>query len=434
MSADSSADPSSCEIKIGVIVNLDGSSEKIGHGVLCSAQHILEKRRQALRAHGLDVKLLWENDHGQATYASRAVEKYLDAGCVAVIGPCDSMSMKEIVDNSRFDPVPKLCTFATATGLARSGGNGFFRFTHNDEQRADYLIAKLAELSPAPETVIVYTLAGAPDSYANGLKEDVTRALEKRLIQFEHRKFSVSQRLVQFATPKARGAAVVICSPSKQAVKLIGGLRNRQHRGSIFAFGSNTNFLVREANGTIVVADLDRHDPNPKASELLKDFSIAFPKVTEPSISTICAMESLVDILLKRPTDQWCDTRVARQTIGGLLRKGKARGPFGPVGFTSEGELLGHATISLLEVVSNQRNPQFRLLDTCRVPPVTLPHPLRQLISPLLLMGAIIIGLTTILLLGSTEQMWPAIGWVGGIFGIVQSAIWAWERVHPAQS
>lgn len=356
-----------CELKIGAIVTLTDKNAKIGNGVLKSIEHVIARRRDELAGNGIALKIVEHGDYGSASDANAAAEACADEGCIAIFGPCDSRSMKEVVKNPKLGELPKLCAFATATDLAQATDNAFFRFTNNDRVRALQLVLKLIELVPDAREIAVYALSEPPDSYSQGLRRDVLDAAAGEGLIVQDREFSPPQPIVIPRSPKI---PIIICSPSDQAVALIRQLQRRRFRGPIFGFGSNTNFRVARAIGLVVVADLDRHDPHPIIRRTLKEFSARSPGETEPSIATMSAVEVLINILMEQPCSVWKDVDRARALIVKRLQQGGANGLYGSISFHSNGELIGHETISLLRVRRSRGRIDFAPFDGPKLPPM----------------------------------------------------------------
>jgi ABC-type branched-subunit amino acid transport system substrate-binding protein len=420
-----------CRVRIGAIVTLSGSNEKIGRGILSSIHHVLAHRKAKLAQHGIEASLVWRDDHGQAVVANRAAEECLHEGCVALIGPCDSISMREVLSNPAMREMPKLCTFATATALSALGDPAFFRFTHNDRQRSVHLVKKIVQVVPQAKKVAICYLRSPVGAYSQSLKADAVAAVESQGLQYDLVEFTVAGPLVRFATPADRSQPVIVCSPSKQAGKFIKELRNRRHGGGVFAFGSNSNFRQRELAGTIVVTDLDRYDPNLDVQQALGSFAARFPGETEPSIATMSATEALIDVLLEAPAGDWEEAGLARERIISRLRRGGVEGLLGPLGFDSRGEMLGKEPIALLEVVKTRHSVDFQVHRGQQLPAAALPGVLARLWLPIASLAAVTVFMITALAIEPSPGMIAAIGLASTAVALAGFGMTMWERMNP---
>jgi hypothetical protein len=169
---------------------------------------------------------------------------------------------------------------------------------------------------------------------------------------------------------------VIVCAGSAAAVALIEALRKKRYRGRIFAFGSNANFLKsRRTRGTIVVADLDRHDDEPVVRRNLAIHRRRFPEETDPSLPSMSAAAAIVSVLLSRPPPAWADPAKARKALAEALRRGPIDGIAGPMTFTAGGESVSPDSLCILGVTSRFGHRHFvpiRGRETPRIPNITM--------------------------------------------------------------
>lgn len=360
-------------VRLGIIATLNDGTNKTGTGIVTSIKATLEQRQEEFARHGLAVELIETDDFGDAGEAMRAAERYLKSGCLAVFGPSDSAAMWSVLDNKKLKSLPKLATFATATNLSSTEGNGFFRFTASDAARVERILHTLEELDPNARQIAVYSLIAPESSYSQGLRRDVVRLARERGLEVEEIGFSIPPKV---ACPAKRDIATIICAPSAQAVALIEELRRQWYRGKIFAFGSNANFLKSEKTaGTVLVADLDRQDDDSTIRRRIAAHRARFPHETDPSLGSMSAAEAIASILLSRPPSTWSDPAAGRKALITALRSGPANGIAGPIVFTSAGEPVGHQSLSILCVKNSRGHLHFMPLrgnDTPRLPNVTM--------------------------------------------------------------
>lgn len=333
------------EVKIGVVADFNRiHNQKIAEGIMASVNAAVAAKAIELARHGLRITVLHKSDHGSQKFAREAVEALKKEGCLAIIGPCDSVLMAAVLAEAELADVPKISTLATATRLAELGRErGFFRFTPNDAIRAEHLIHKAGEV--LGRNVLVYQLAATENAYATELAADMHEALRKHGRPYLSVPF---QNACAIEEPPSDASAAIVCAPSVQALYVIGQLHKFSFSAPIFAFGSNSTFRDRAAVGTIVVADLDRADRDPGVKAILAGID---SRLSEPSLTTIDAVHVLFGILLSRPADDWSETQAGRellmQELSGRLG---IQGLFGPVWMDELHDREGSAGLYLLQV------------------------------------------------------------------------------------
>ncbi len=336
--------------RIGVIAALTGPKEHIGKGILNGVNFIIQQKSSS---GGLHIEVIAEDDCGQAYDAVSGMRRQIAAGCVAVIGPGDSDSMHALLKQKEFSEVPILTSLATGTGLAAIGAKNFFRMTTPDARRVELLFLQIKRMYP-DTSVDVYASAGSPESFSQSLKRDVISVADSLHVEVRVHDFSMGR--IACALPQKK-SPVVICAQSAPAIALLKHLRAHHVSAQCFSFGSNTNFLVREAVGTIVVSDLNRQDANPKAKQLLEEFSKAWPEEKDPSLSSMNAAYVLLQACALLPSGETIGKQ--RKAMLHLLHGNKFHGLLGPLGFDTEGEMLGYENICLSRVKRTWRGYGF---------------------------------------------------------------------------
>lgn len=335
------------KISIGLIASLSGSKERIGRGVLRSFEFTLDEQRARLGAEAPEVELIVADDRGQVFDALRAMQDCAEKSCLAVIGPGDSDSFQAIVSDPRFDSIPLIATLATGSDLGLGARGNFFRFTTPNIARAELLVLQAHRMMPKAKLEI-FALSGAAETYSQSLKRDVLAVAAEHKLACEVQDFSAG--VIDVRLP-AKSAAIIICAPSAAAVDLLRHLRRKRVNNQVFGFGSNTNFLASDANGLIVVCDLDRYDANPKVRRRLEQFAAKYPVERDPSLPSmnaagvvLSALHDLRDELAALPLN------AARSRFAAHLASETFDGLFGPLSFTRRGEMAGFEQIVLSRV------------------------------------------------------------------------------------
>lgn len=335
------------KIVIGLITTLSGPKERIGRGILTSFEYIFSLHQQNLNSAKVPIELLVEDDRGKVHDAIRAMDRCMAADCALVIGPGDSDSFEALANERRFTQIPIIATFATATDITSDERRNVFRFTTPNDSRAELLLLQIRRLMPDARLEI-YTEDGAPETYSQSIKRDVV-AIAQRL-NFEYREHSFSTGILKVQKPP-RKAAIVICAASAAGVALLKTMRSSNIKNQAFGFGSNSNWLVADAENLIVVCDLDRNEANPRVRQYIDGFFEKHPDLNDPSLPTMNAAYILSQVFSSiAPRLGSMSVEEARKGIIESLRQSTFSGLFGPVAFAPQGEMAGFEQVVLSRV------------------------------------------------------------------------------------
>lgn len=346
------------ELKLGVIAALTGRSAKMGIGVVDSLRFVLRRKEGQLFSKGLRLDLVVRNDKGDPLLSLQSFRELTREGVFAVVGPCDSACVRSILSEEHAAEVPMITPLATATVLTELGASRFFRVTTPDGIRADMLVRLLRRMHPQ-RCVFVIAVNDSPFSYSRQLRFDVVKSLDDHGLRWHLEELNSSS--LEFQLPEDE-QPVVICGPSEDVARIVVNLRRRGSQAPIFAFGSNSNLLLPELSGTIVVADLDREDTNAQVREEIEHFREARISNGDPSLAAMNCMTLLVDALLQGNGFYDMDLNAIRQSVTNVLRHGPLKGLFGPVAFTDKGEMIGWEHVSVLKISTVQGELAFRSL------------------------------------------------------------------------
>jgi hypothetical protein len=346
-------------LKLGAIAALTGRSAKMGTGVVDSLRFILRRKEGQLFSKGIKLDLIVRDDKGDPL---RSLESFVDLereGVFCVVGPCDSECVHSIISQkgtSEVSEVPIVTPLATTSILTELGAPNFFRMTTPDRIRADMLVRLLRRMHPQ-RCVFVYAINDSAFSYSRQLRFDVTKSLDDHGLRWQLEELKSANLPSQLPED---GQPVVICGSSEDVVKVTLNLRRIGSQASVFAFGSNSNLLLPELAGTIVIADLDREDTNAQIREEIEHFIDARVSSGDPSLAAMNCMTLLVNLLLQGPSFIDMDLGAIRQSVTSILRHGPLRGLFGPVAFTDTGEMIGWEHVSVLRISVIRGEPVFR--------------------------------------------------------------------------
>lgn len=342
--------------KVGLIANLGGGLNRLGNGILSSAIFGIDRYCQDHPFPRNAIQIEQGDDHGQAASALTCAQKFFDEGAIAVIGPADSHGAELALSKADFGHFPFVITSATATRLAAYGTN-MFRTTNNDSTRADELVGAIKKHASPDLRIAHFSLAAPNGSYAHGLGIDVENALKKAGVSSETITFSADQEI----NDRLIGpTAMIISAPSLQAAALVKKVRDSGYRGSIFAFGSNSNFLKPYCRGLIVISDLDRASEKASIRQELTRYALQNPIETEPSLATMNGAYALADAIAisgLNPTD---GAVTNRQKLHRALMTSDLKGMFGPIRFLEKnGELIGVEYVEKLQVSVGKSELEF---------------------------------------------------------------------------
>lgn len=386
-----------------MICSVTGPNSKVSFGMRDSFDLIHQRRTPELARAGFDVSVEILDDASDPDRAQWQLQAALTRDPLLVIAPTDSASVRRMLGDERAASVPILASVATATSLSQLGAKHFFRLTTPDRVRAEMLVRYIRTLYPT-KTVHVFTLTGAPSSYARQLETDVVHALE--LLSVPWRKYDFADNGEPAETPRGDDP-VLVCAPSAAATHLVTALRSRKLRSQVFTFGSNSNLLQAHMHDTIVVCGLDRDHSNPIVSHALKDFELKFPKNTDPDLCTMHMAQMAYNMLLDHK-DLFLGATLPEQRhqFLQLLRTGVHRGLYGQVSFSEDGEMAGQEFLSMLRVDSRRGQTVFAEVRDKQAP---------RLAGRKWLTNAAI----------------TVIGLAASLVGLVQFVDWVQQKLHP---
>ena len=279
---------------------------------------------------------------------------------VALIGPNDSESMHVLLDADALPPLPLFSTIATNTGLARHGNSSFIRLTTPNDRRAEMLLRKVTKLHPGRQ-IELYSATGLPESFSQALKHDLLSKARHLQLNYREQDFSIGQ--IDIELP-AKNAPIVIAAVSADAVALLRFLRQRGATNQAFSFGSHTNWLTKEAVGTIVVCDLDRHSADDILRHHLDEFCSRHPSSMNPSIPTMNAGHLVVRTIAMHQQRFLGDVAEKRTALLQLLRGGDTLpGLLGPLVILPSGEMAGYEQIALQRVCAHRGGYSFKSVE-----------------------------------------------------------------------
>jgi hypothetical protein len=128
----------------------------------------------------------------------------------------------------------------------------------------------------------------------------------------------------------------------------------------VFTFGSNSNLLIPELAGAVVVADLDREDTNLVIREEIEQFRNVGNSKGDPSVAAMNCMSLIINTLVSHEVDVQTATINEIRTL--LISEWKTtpqRVLFGNLAFTDTGEMIGSEHLSILEVSADDRDVSF---------------------------------------------------------------------------
>ena len=344
-------------LRIGLLAPLTGGSATMGIGFIKSAEFALAQKRSELAAAGLELEVRVVDYKSDPIVARKeAADCVRQHEVIALIGPCDSDSAYEIIESGVGEGCALMTPLATATDIARLGAANFFRLTTSDRIRSEVLVERICRDHP-DQIPVVWSIAGNPNSYSQALRADVLSQFECRGIKPHDLQIDIGG--LPSKSPK-HVQPVVSCCVSSQTLRIVSAMREGGLSSPIYSFGSNTNLLSRSLLGAIVVADLDRHDPDPYVLQLVEQFQRLHGSRSDPSIATMNCIGILCNLLIRRSSSLLsASTTDAKEIVISDLRSETQRGFFRPFKFDGDGEMIGHEHISLLQIRAQQEGIAF---------------------------------------------------------------------------
>jgi ABC-type branched-subunit amino acid transport system substrate-binding protein len=334
-------------VKIGIIASTTGQNFKAGKGMLDSARYMIERKYGWLEKKGILVELVVKDDNSDPLTALNRAQELVNEDCIAILGPTDSLSLREILISGICENIPVFSTIASATFLSKLGVDNFFRFTTPDFIRAEILVRYVRRLYPLVP-VFIGALEGTEHSYGQQLKKDVINALEKYNMKWTS--FDFVNDGSGFKSPVSN-EPVIACGPSASIKVLASQMRIEKVRSQFFAFGSNSNLLDESLVNAIVVCDLDREDANPIARDEIDHFSAKYAETSDPDLSTMNAISTLCNVLAENSESiTSAELPLKRFQLLNLLKSGVHKALLGQISFSESGEMAGYENISVLKV------------------------------------------------------------------------------------
>lgn len=321
-------------ITIRVAAALSGANRKIGEGIVASAQFMVGRCQGALRDSGYVITVEHCDDHDSVTHLKRTFQRSSSDDDLAIIVGSSSRVVESFMNDLNDGDLPFLCTYATSSSLPVEKYARFYRFQSRDIDRARALVECYAEQRRAGSKPLhILKLEGAPESYAMRLGEDAATVCRELSVPYQIATFSPSY-LDRVRLPDAD--ALLICSPSAEAVMLIRQLNKLGWAQPTFAFGSNSNFLTRDCLGLTVITDVDRQSDEASRRKTLEDFRRDHPNISEPSVSTMVAVGVIINFLTRHNIGSDVSNR---DKLSDYLNQ-TPLGPFGRLAFDDAGELV----------------------------------------------------------------------------------------------
>ena len=345
--------------KIGVVASLSGFRKNIGQGYLRSVEYVLERRKLDLRAIGFELDLVVKDDKGNSGISEKLAIEIVEEGCIALLCPDKIESTYKIIVSEHTKVMPLICSFASSSFLSRQGNVNFFHYTTPDSVRTEILVRYVRRTQVA--CVYLYVFSDSENSYSQQLCYDVISSLENHGIKWVRHEFDIDIDISQLPD---KGLPAIVCAPSFYVASLARKMRSKGFRGQFFSFGSNSNLLTHDLNGTIVVCDLDREDRNPIVKDELDHFQKVYRDNCDPSFSTINAVHSILNLLINISEEiVGMDIPQIRNVMINHLRSDALNGLLGPISFTSIGQMAGKEQISILKVIKTFRGMRFKLAE-----------------------------------------------------------------------
>ncbi|MDQ3802397.1 MAG: nucleotide-binding protein [Acidobacteriota bacterium] len=346
-------------LRIGVVTPLSGRSAQMGIGLKDSVQFIFERRKGDLQANDIDLELVVRDDEGNPSRSASLAKQLYEEGVICIIGPCDSLCAYEILTSGICEECPIISPLATATMLTKMGAPNFFRMTAPDNIRAEALVRYAAKKYP-DKCFQVYSFFDTPKSYAQQLTIDIRSSLEAHNCYWRIEEFiegAFPERVPKMVEP------ALFCSPSAEIVRVIPHLIRKGFKSQVFTLGSNSNLLIPELVGTVVVADLDRQDTNILISEEIERFKRTSDSTGDPCVAAMNCISLLVNFFIdQKETIRSTTVSEIRKTLIAAL-KTPQKGLFGSVMFKDNGEMIGSEHISILKIASGREGVTFEHLS-----------------------------------------------------------------------
>ncbi|MDO6746527.1 ABC transporter substrate-binding protein [Gilvimarinus sp. 1_MG-2023] len=348
------------QVKIGIIASKSGANAKAGRGMLDSAQYMIDRKAGWLEKKGIFLELVVKDDSSLASTAVEKAKELVAEDCLVIIGPTDSLAMREILESEVCSNIAVFSTISSATFLSNNGHKNFFRFTTPDSIRAEILVRYVKRIYPG-SLVYVAAQEGHELSYGQQLKKDVINSLEKYSVKWTHFDFNNDSE------PKgmpSENEPTIACGPSASVKELAKIYRDRGIRSQFFAFGSNTNLLDDVLINTIVVCDLDREDVNPIARDEIDHFQAIFRDTADPDLSTMNAVVTFCNVLYENQDSVLVPELPARRyQLLNTLNSGVHKALLGSISFSDTGEMAGYENISVLKVSKLKGKYYFSQID-----------------------------------------------------------------------
>ena len=349
------------QFKIGFIAPLSGTNKSIGEGLSNSFSYAVDLFKDELSCANISVHVTFYDDQNNPVLSEQCVSKAIKDDCILLIGPADSACASHVLDRTEFGTMPILLSFATDITEAFQSKKHVFRITTPGWRRTEVLVQHMMTENPGQE-IYIAGLDGLDTSFSQRVKATVIKYCKINNIKYVDINFHCGAGGIAEELPETipHDHPIIICAPSYEASIFIRSVRHSKHKGKLYGFGSNSNWLKKECAGLTLVCDLDRHDKNPFVSEILQGFSEAYPVVSNPSVATMLAAKiitQLAKIIVEENTSM--NVKYIRKRVLHLLSNRVYEGVFGRVSFDQDGEMIGYETISMLRVTKRWRRIEF---------------------------------------------------------------------------
>lgn len=349
------------EFNIGFIAPLSGPNTDIGLGLISSLEYAVNLNQPELSDAGISLNIKTYDDQNNPVLSEECARRASEDKCVLVIGPADSACASHVLNCEEFSDIPFLLSFATDVTDKFREKNNVFRTTTPGWRRSEILLRQIKDECTG-QKLLIAGLAGLETSFAQRTKATVVEFCRTDVIDFVKFDFHCGPGGVTEIIPAEipAEAPVIICSPSYEANVFVKSIRTAGHKGKLYSFGSNSNWLKQTSAGITLVCDLDRHDKNPVVADMLQNFWKTYANVTNPSIATMLAAKIMTQLLITVIHEKTSTkTKFVRKRLKALLSERTFEGVFGRVSFDSDGEMVGYETISMLRVMKRWRTTSF---------------------------------------------------------------------------
>ncbi len=339
-------------VRIGVIDSLSGPEAPIGENLAGGYRLAAED----LRARGIPVELIWEDDGSKPQDAIRAFEKLATRdGVAGVVGPYTSASSAAVAKRAEQYRVPLLIPAAAKEDLTRQGLRWVFRLSATTDDYAAILL-DLALHHGKPRTIaIVNESTDFGVSAARSARALAERRGLEVVSEESYRKGSLDHRRMLARVKSARPDLVFLVSYVADALQLMRqarelGLAPQAFLGAGAGFATVQFASDRAVSENVFSSTQWTGDARwPGARTFFARYEARFGK--EPTYHAACAYASLLAL-----GESAARAGGDRETTRAELRRGTWQGIMGQVRF---GDFDGYTNQNrhpmLVEQVQNGR-------------------------------------------------------------------------------